>query len=122
MQVISPDAPIRASEPLPPKNAPEHSPIADSSRLTGMWSNRASASNSSISAAIQPSGRLATSSIPDCAACSAMAAATSRLGPAMPGSYRSATPARWRRYCHARLTDISLVKVAAQCSISASDK
>ena len=86
MQVISPDAPISASEPLPPKNAPEHSPTADSSRLTGMWSKRVSASNSSISAAIQPSGRLATSSMPHPAASSAMAAAISRLGPAIGAS------------------------------------
>src|ERR1700730_2123174 len=80
MQVRKPDAPIRASPPMPLKKAPEHSPMADSSRLTATWRNRVSASNRAMREVIQPSGRLATSEMPQLAAVSAMAAATaSRL-------------------------------------------
>src|ERR1700675_4091992 len=61
---------------MPLKNAPEHRPIADSSRLTATWRNRESAAKQVISGVIQPSGKLATSEIPHAAAVSATFAAT----------------------------------------------
>src|ERR1700757_4602233 len=79
MQVRKPDAPIRANAPMPLKKAPEHRPIADSSRLTGTWRKRESTANCRISGVIQPSGRLATSEMPHSAAASAMWTATAPL-------------------------------------------
>src|SRR5271163_3786573 len=76
MQVRNPDAPISASDPTPLRNAPEHRPIADSSRLTATWRNRWSVANCEISGVIQPSGRLATSVTPHAAVASAMRFAT----------------------------------------------
>src|SRR5215831_125881 len=76
MQVRNPDAPISANEPIPLRNAPEQSPIADSSRLTDTCRKRASPAKRVISAVIQPSGRLATSEMPQPAAASAMRPAT----------------------------------------------
>src|SRR4029077_5661306 len=70
------DAPISASAPTPLRKAPEHSPMADSSRLTATWRNRASAAKRAISGVIQPSGRLATSVMPHAAAASATRSAT----------------------------------------------
>src|SRR4029077_19585043 len=50
--------------------------MADSSRLTATWRNRASAAKRAISGVIQPSGRLATSVMPHAAAASATHSAT----------------------------------------------
>src|SRR4051794_37087504 len=76
MQVISPDAPIKASAPVPLKNAPEHRPIADSSRFTGTCRKRSSRSTPSIKSAIQVSGRLVTSVMRHFASSSRMRAVT----------------------------------------------
>src|ERR1700730_5779326 len=79
MQVRKPDAPIRASAPMPLKNAPEHRPIADSSRLTCTWRKRESTANCRINGVVQPAGRLATSEVPHAAAASAIWTATAPL-------------------------------------------
>src|SRR6478736_20772 len=76
MQVRKPDAPISANVPMPLKNAPEHSPIADSSRLTETCRKRASLAYCVMRLVIQPSGRLATSEMPQSADVSAMRLAT----------------------------------------------
>src|SRR6266540_3634455 len=76
MQVRKPDAPISANAPTPLMNAPEHSPIADSSRLTDTWRKRASPAYCVMSWVIQPSGRLATSEMPHSAVASTICRAT----------------------------------------------
>src|SRR5712691_1169853 len=90
MQVRKPDAPISANAPRPLKNAPEHSPIADSSRLTATWRNRASSAYCVMSRVIQPSGRLATSEIPQSALTSTIRFATLSAAPAMPALFGNA--------------------------------
>src|SRR5215217_7419108 len=77
MQVIRPDAPISATERVALKKLPEQRPTADSSRFTGTWVKRASASSVLINSAIQSSGRLATSLISAAASSSAMRVAAS---------------------------------------------
>src|SRR5580692_3458332 len=76
MTVMNPEAPISAADPMAPIYAPEHSPIADSSRLTGTWVKRSSCSMVLIRSISQLSGRLATSFTPHDASSSAMRAAT----------------------------------------------
>src|SRR5215468_8179619 len=95
MQVRNPDAPISANEPIPLRKAPEQSPIADSSRLTDTCRKRASPAKRVISAVIQPSGRLATSEMPQPAATSAMRPAT--VSPAFGISLPSPTRSLFRR-------------------------
>ena len=86
MQVRNPDAPINAKAPVPLRNAPEQSPIADSSRLTATCRKRASLAKRVMSFVIQPSGRVATSEMPQPAATSAMRSATASAPSAMPSS------------------------------------
>src|SRR5580692_4228657 len=76
MTVMNPEAPISAADPMAPIYAPEHSPIADSSRLTGTWVKRSSCAMVLITSISQLSGRLATSLTPHDASSSAMRAAT----------------------------------------------
>src|SRR5437016_1490444 len=83
MQVRKPDAPISAKAPMPLKKAPEHRPIADSSRLTATWRKRASPPYCVISRVIQPSGKLATSEMPHSALTSTMCSATLSAAPAI---------------------------------------
>src|SRR5579862_3952834 len=86
---MKPDAPITAAEPSPPMVAPEHSPTADSSRLTGTWVKRLSCATVSISGLSQLSGRLATSFTPQSASWSAMRFAVSPLFDDVPVSLTS---------------------------------
>src|SRR5260370_18440367 len=70
--VMKPDAPISAAHPMAPIEAPEQSPIADSSRLTGMCTNRSSRSTASMTPVNQLAGSDATSRTPHAASSSAM--------------------------------------------------